>query len=296
MRKTLKSMNYQDFLLELFYSTMAITGPGLSTYMPMLKKILEGEQVQPSEIPPLQSSAFNIDLDEVGPDDNDTGDNVAVIPIRGVIMKYGCWWCYGAEDYARLIRIYMDDPNVKAIILRIHSPGGSTSARIPFNDVLVNRTKPVIALVDNVAMSLGYWIGSLCDEIIAIDKMAQVGSIGVFARLIDDTEMLKMWGIKEIEIYAPESKWKNKAINEALDNKPKLLQQEELSPMAIEFQNNIRSARPNLDEEIEGILEGRVFYASDALNHGMINSILTLEQTIKRAFTLSERQNITNSI
>lgn len=289
-------MKYQDFLLELFYDYMAVTGPGMIAYMPMLKKILEGDHIEEIEPEPLKAFAFNFDLSETLMDDDTVDDHVAVIEIRGNIMKYGWWWHFGADDYAQLIQEKMDDDRVKAIILRIHSPGGSTSATIPFKDVLSKKTKPVLALVDNIALSLGYWISVLTDEVIAIDKMAQVGSIGVFARLIDDTEMLKQWGIKELEIYPPESSWKNRAVREALNGKPDLLRQEELSPMAIEFQETITANRPNLDQEVEGLLEGRVFYAFDALKNGLIDSILTFDETIQRAFTLAERQNIINSL
>lgn len=285
-------MKHSDYLLELLYSTMAITGPGVAAYMPTIKKVLEGESVQFEDLPKLASMAFGSELGQINNDQDSVDDRISVIPIRGIVMKYGGWWNYGAEDYAELIRSEMNDDTVKAIILRIHSPGGSTSAAIPFKEVLTNKTKPVIALIDNMASSLGYWISVLADEVIAIDRMAQVGSIGVFARLIDDSDWLKKWGIKEIEIYPPESSWKNKPIKEALKNKPELLIQEDLTPMAVEFQNIIKANRLNLDMDVEGLLEGRVFYAYDALENGLIDSIMTFEETIKRAFTLSERQNI----
>jgi protease-4 len=115
-----------------------------------------------------------------------------------------------------------------------------------------------------------------------MNRMCEIGSIGTFAQLIDTREMDKKWGYKIVQVYPPESKYKNLEAREALDGKPERLIREVLTPYAIHFQNIIKENRPKLDTSVEGILEGRVFYAYDAISAGLIDGLMNLEQTKER--------------
>jgi protease-4 len=101
-----------------------------------------------------------------------------------------------------------------------------------------------------------------------------------------------MWGnpIKRIEIYPPESDWKNLASRQAEEGKVKLYQDDILSPWAIHFQNLMKSNRKKLDLTVDGILNGRTFYAYDAVTNGLIDGIKPMDEILQYAFDYSTRK------
>ena len=107
-------------------------------------------------------------------------------------------------------------------------------------------------------------------------------------------EMWEKYGIKRIVITPPESSWKNRTTKEAKAGKTKLLIEEELTPWATFFQNEMKKGRPALDESVEGILNGRTFFAYDAVNNGLIDGIRPMDEIVKYAFEFAERQKIEN--
>lgn len=295
----MKHGNYSDFISGILGNELAVTTQGISLYIPPLLKFLETGIIESTERDPLKLLMLDENHDFFDGKDDITADSlIAIIPIRGHLSKYGCWWCYGTEDYAMMLKEAYADDRIKAIVLQVDSPGGQTDSAFVLESALAIRNKPVITAVDSLAASAAYYIGCLTDKIIAVDRMARVGSIGVMAMIIDDRKMLKDIGIKIIEIIPPESKWKNKPHREAKDGKTQLLIKEALSPWAVNFQDHVKKHRPGLTEETEGILEGRMFYAYDALENGLIDSILTFDEIIEYAFNYklnNEMNSIINS-
>jgi len=155
-----------------------------------------------------------------------------------------------------------------------------------------NRTKKSIALIDYQCCSAGIYTASLCDEIYAMNRMCEVGSIGTYAQFVNDSEALKKWGYKIEQIYPPESKFKNLPEREAIDGNPERIIKEQLTPYAIHFQNIIKENRPKLNQSTDGILEGKVFYAYDAIENGLIDGLMNTEQAIKRVQDLSNIQQL----
>jgi len=129
-----------------------------------------------------------------------------------------------------------------------------------------------------------------CDKIYSMNRMCEVGSIGTYAQFVNDSEALKKWGYIIEEIYPPESKYKNLPEREAIDGKPDRIIKEQLTPFAIHFQNIIKENRPKLNQSTEGILEGKVFYAYDAVENGLIDGLMNLEQAIKKVQDLTKIQ------
>jgi signal peptide peptidase SppA len=121
-------------------------------------------------------------------------DAVAIIPVMGPIFPYGNLFTQisGAtsiESLALAFESVMSDESIKAVVLDIDSPGGSTNGMHEFaNQVFQARgTKPIISYIGNMAASGAYWIASATDRIIA-DPTAMLGSIGVILRLVGDSE------------------------------------------------------------------------------------------------------------
>lgn len=221
------------------------------------------------------------------PLDNDMGDDlpegtVAVMDIIGPMIKWGNMFCWGADEYAMLLQNLLSNPNVSGVVLRVDSGGGAVDAIAPITQVLQNRNKPVIALCDLCA-SAAYFFAAYCDEIWAEnDISSEFGSIGVMVSFYNDTKYLADKGIERVVIYAPESTHKNKPFELALQGNYELIESEMLSPLAQRFQSAVRQLRPGLSANVEGILNGRMFYATSALQHGLINRIGTLAEAVQR--------------
>lgn len=206
----------------------------------------------------------------------------AVVELIGPVTMYDTCSSYGAETIVRLMDRYNNDSRVKGIILKTDTPGGSVQAINPFIEFAKKKKKAVVALCD-YALSLGQW----STDVVADHKMAsntisaRFGSIGVVSTFHDYKKAYENQGITEHEVYADQSGWKGKEYRDALEGDYTLLKSEYLNPMAIKFQEAVKANRPNLDQSVEGILEGRTFGAEDALNYGLIDSIGTMEDAIQ---------------
>lgn len=139
-------------------------------------------------------------------------DQVAVIPIHGVISKRESIWTAltGGTSLDALqaqLAVAGADPNVRAVVLHVDSPGGGvygvdeTAAQIAD----LNKRKPVIAFADGLAASAGFWLIAGADRIVATPS-AEVGSIGVFAVHFDESGLLAKEGIVPTLVKAGEHK------------------------------------------------------------------------------------------
>lgn len=224
-----------------------------------------------------------------------TIDNgILTLPITGVMTKYEYYYPLhgfmpGMDDIATIIQTADATDTIKGVVLLINTYGGSTQSWIRLEEVLRARKKPVIAVVDGMCASAGIYVACFCDAILALHPTCKIGSIGVMAQLYDDQGSMN---IKEF--YPPESKYKNKAERDALNGDAKELIEEILSPLAKHFQQTIIDHRPNLNKNIEGVLEGKMFFAQDAVNIGLIDGICSTTQA--RDFTLKLAQDYTDTL
>lgn len=206
--------------------------------------------------------------------------SVLIVPIIGVMRKYDSWSAYGMDFYAQAISEAQANERISGVVLLFNTPGGTSQSLIQIENVLAAKTKPCIAVIDGMCCSCGIHVAAMCDKIYAESRMCEVGSIGVYAQLLDDRKADEKYGYKLVEVYPPESSYKNKGVREAIEGNPQYLIDETLSPYARFFQEHIRKCRKNLDESVEGILEGRVFYAYDAAENGLIDGIRTTSDVI----------------
>lgn len=206
--------------------------------------------------------------------------SVLIVPIIGVMRKYDSYYTYGMDFYAQAISEAQANERISGVVLLFNTPGGTTQSLIQIENVLAAKTKPCIAVIDGMCCSSGIHVAAMCDKIYAESRMCEVGSIGVYAQLLDDRKADEKWGYKLIVVYPPESSYKNKGVREAIEGNPQYLIDETLSPYARSFQEHIRKCRKKLDESVEGILEGRVFYAYDAVENGLIDGIRTTSDVI----------------
>lgn len=202
--------------------------------------------------------------------------SVAVIALRGDMLKEGTMCSYGTEDIAAVIREAAASPKIIGIRLDIDSGGGAVDAIAPMLDAIrfcQDQGKPVVASCDLCA-SAAYYVACHCDEIIANNSIsAEFGSIGVMIQFPDYAKYYEQKGIKVHTVYSDLSSYKNAPFEAALKGDYKSIREETLNPLARQFQQAVRNRRRNLDEKVDGILNGRMFFAADAKSHGLIDAI-----------------------
>lgn len=202
--------------------------------------------------------------------------SVAVIALRGDMLKEGTMCSYGTEEIAAVIREAAASPKIIGIRLDIDSGGGAVDAIAPMLDAIrfcQDQGKPVVASCDLCA-SAAYYVACHCDEIVANNSIsAEFGSIGVMIQFPDYAKYYEQKGIKVHTVYSDLSSYKNAPFEAALKGDYKSIREETLNPLARQFQQAVRNRRRNLDEKVDGILNGRMFFAADAKKHGMIDAI-----------------------
>lgn len=210
----------------------------------------------------------------------------AIIPVHGTLLKYGTMCSYGTTEYADMVREAVDSNNISSVILDIDSGGGSVDAIAPMLDAIsYARTsgKSVVAYCDLCA-SAAYYIACYCDEIIASNEVSsEFGSIGVMMSFMDYAKYYENAGVKLHTVYSNLSDYKNLPFEMAKKGEYDKIRDEELDPLAKEFQEAVKSHRTNLKADTEGILRGRMFYARRAVEVGLADSVGSLAYAVDRA-------------
>lgn len=218
--------------------------------------------------------------------------SVAVVQLRGDMMKEGTMCSYGTEEIAAVVREAADAKNIIGIRLDIDSGGGAVDAIAPMLDAIAfsqSKGKPVVAACDLCA-SAAYYVASHCDSIVAVnDISAEFGSIGVMMQFPDYAKYYEQKGIKIHTIYSDLSDYKNAPFEAARKGDYKAIKEEMLDPLARQFQEAVKSHRKNLKQDIDGIVAGRMFYARQALEYGLIDQIGTTESATELVRKLSAK-------
>ncbi len=216
--------------------------------------------------------------------------SVAVIQLRGDMIKEGTMCSYGTEEIAAVIREAADARNIVGARLDIDSGGGAVDAIAPMLQAIAYcqaAGKPVVASCDLCA-SAAYYVACQCDRIVADNSLsAEFGSIGVMMQFPDYAKYYEQKGIKIHTIYSDLSDWKNAPFEAARKGDYKSIREEQLNPLARQFQQAVKSARKQLDLSVDGILNGRMFYAADALKYGLIDQVGTAAEATELVRQLS---------
>lgn len=216
---------------------------------------------------------------------------VMVIPLKGLMRKYGTWYSYGTMEIAEFLRKAASDSNVLGVVLDIDSQGGYINSISPLTEAIEAvraAGKPIVAHAD-ACYSAAYWVASQCDAIFLDNQLSGCGSIGAYCELYDDRED-KLFGTRRISVYAPESKDKNLAVREALDGKTETMEKE-LSDLVGLFREAVMKGRPALKEDSPGVMSGGDFLAAEALAAGLCDGMMNLAETIQAVSVRAEFGN-----
>lgn len=218
--------------------------------------------------------------------------SVAIIPVSGPILKYNG----GCGEPGSITRIsYLLDAerrqNISAAIMMIDSPGGQVDGTQSFANAIKSFSKPILGYVDDgIAASAAMWLLSATDEAYTSLESDMVGSIGVYTTVVDFKGWFEQKGYKIHEIYAPQSTDKNKDYREAIGGNYDLVL-EDLKITADTFIKAVKNNRGAKAAENQSLWDaGKMFYAKDAVNAGLIDGIKSFEQVISKAAWLSKRK------
>ncbi|WP_018343603.1 signal peptide peptidase SppA [Cytophaga aurantiaca] len=202
-----------------------------------------------------------------------TEPHIAVLFANGEIQSgRGDGETIGSETICADLRKLREDKNVKAIVLRINSPGGSALASdvIWREIVLTRKVKPVIASMANVAASGGYYIAMACDTIVA-SPATITGSIGVFGLLMNSEDLLNnKLGIntdsEKTGLYSDIG-----SLTRPVTDAERMIIQNEVNSIYSTFVRKAAEGRRTTVEHIEENASGRVWAGKDAINNKLID-------------------------
>lgn len=219
-----------------------------------------------------------------------TGNLIAVINVMGIVAQHasqvdGISGAGGTstERVGASFRQAIADPNVKAIVLNVDSPGGSVSGVQALADEIFKARgkKPIIAQVNSLAASAAYWIAAAADEIV-MTPGAQVGSIGVYATHKDVSAAAEKEGVKVTFISAGKFKVEGNPF-EALNSEAASAMQSMVDSYYVDFVSAVARGRGVSAEDVRGGFgQGRVVKDKAAVKEGMADRIDTLDGTLKR--------------
>lgn len=290
-------MKFPILLSQILRGEWAIDPKLAISYIPFIANLIEGKSLSiDMEEPKLVFTAIDNNGNSYSAYDDAPEGSIALISLKGTMIKEDTWCDFGTVAIAARITEAVNHPNISGIIIIIDSGGGAVNSIQPLIEAIQGTEKPIIGFVDDVAASAAYYFASFLSMIIASKSpSAMVGSIGVMMSFVDVQPFYEKAGYKFHTIYAPESTHKNLPFENALKGDYTLLQSELLSPLAQTFQNTVRENRKGkLDESVDGILAGKMFFAKDALAAGLIDKIGNLETAIQMAIELSAKQTINN--
>lgn len=216
-------------------------------------------------------------------------DAIAVVYAQGII-----WGGEGDETYIgeqslkRALGGIRKDDKIKAVVLRIDSPGGSalTSELIWREIELTKQKKPVVVSMGNTAASGGYYIACGANRIFA-EPTTITGSIGVFGQLPNLAQLSKNLGIKS-QLVQTHKNAADYSVFEPIQDNFKEVVTQSIESVYSTFLNRVAQGRKMTIEQVDAVAQGRVWSGADALKNGLIDEIGGLEKAIAYAAKLGK--------
>jgi protease-4 len=221
--------------------------------------------------------------------DFDIKDKIAIIYAQGEIMSgEGDVNTIGEGSMRRSLIEARKDKNIKAIVLRIDSPGGSalTSDLIWREIELTKKVKPVVVSMGNYAASGGYYIACNANKIFA-ENNTITGSIGVFGILPNFTQLATKIGLHSEQVKTHENSAEYSPFL-PLDEKFKAVTLEGVEHIYKTFVAHVAQGRKMSFAQVDSIAQGRVWSGSQALKIGLVDKIGGLDDALKEAATLAK--------
>lgn len=207
------------------------------------------------------------------------GERVALIRVEGPILD--------SKDTIDEIKDYVKDPSVKAIILRVDSPGGAVApSQEIYEEVRKAVTKKkIVVSMGSVAASGGYYIASPASRIVA-NPGTLTGSIGVIMEIPNLEGLMNKIGIKTEVIKSGRHK-DIASIFRGVKEEERQILQNVLDNVHEQFIIAVADGRKMLRDDVKKIADGRVFTGEQALKAGLVDELGNLDDAVKAAAKLS---------
>ncbi len=226
------------------------------------------------------------------PDPNRTltvKNRIAVIYASGTIVRgKGNEYNIGGNQYAEVIRKERKDSTVKAIVIRVNSPGGDAVAsdNIWREIDLAAKEKPVVISMGNYAASGGYFISAAATKIYA-DPTTISGSIGVFGRLPNAEKLMEQKLGISIETVNTNAYSDFPSIYRPMSSYEKEIMQLSIERIYSDFVSKVASGRNMSEAAVDSIGQGRVWSGTSAIKIGLVDEIGGLRDAVKGAAELA---------
>lgn len=215
--------------------------------------------------------------------------NIAIVYAEGDIVDGGGGpGSIGGDGLSRELRKLRSDASVKAVVLRVNSPGGSAiaSEKIQRELALIRRTKPIVVSMGTVAASGGYWIATAASRIFAQPNTI-TGSIGVFSLVPNLKTLANRQGITFDTVktgrYADILTLSRPRTEDEL-----AVLQRGTDAVYAAFIDRVATARKLAPDSVRAIAEGRVWSGQDALRIGLVDTLGGLDAAVKSAAALAQ--------
>lgn len=220
---------------------------------------------------------------------SENGDSVAVIFANGAIMDgEETPGNVGGDTTASQIRDARLDPKVKAIVLRVNSPGGSVSASEVIRAELAAAKaagKPVVVSMGGMAASGGYWISTPANYIVA-NPSTLTGSIGIFGVINTFENSLDSVGVHTDGVAT--SPLADVAVTKALPPEVQQMMQLSIESGYKRFLSIVSQSRNKTPEQIDEIAQGHVWTGQDAKANGLVDALGDFDDAVAKAAELAK--------
>lgn len=215
--------------------------------------------------------------------------SILVLPVTGEMSRGGSWWSFGNEFYIRQLKAAATDPDIKGVVLKFNTGGGTADSTPAFAQAVVDfkKAKPIIASVAS-CYSAGYFVASQCNEIYIENQAASgVGSIGTLIIYEGWAQYLKDQGIDMRIIRAKKSQDKARANwIEELSPESEAELQASCDACQREFEGAVKRGRAGKIKSDE-VFTGKTYNSDQALSLGLVDYKGDLLAATKRALQLA---------
>jgi protease-4 len=208
------------------------------------------------------------------------GGAVALVKIEGLLVT--------SDSVVEELNDYADDRSVKAIVLRIDSPGGGVVASQEIYNAVRNAKKEgklIVASMGSVAASGGYYVAAAADKIVA-NPGTLTGSIGVKMEFANVEKLLEKIGVKGMVVKAGEYKDVGSPFRDMTEQEKKLLQ-DVIDDVHGQFIDAVAEGRGLPAADVKAIADGRIFTGRQALAIKLVDQLGDLADSIQLAGTLA---------
>jgi protease-4 len=208
------------------------------------------------------------------------GARVAIVELEGVIVD--------VDDIVRDLKSYRENPGVKAVVMRINSPGGVVAPTQELHDAVLRLRqagKPVVASLGAVAASGGYYVAVACDQVFA-NPGTLTGSIGVIMQLANFEQLMKKVGVDYMVVKAGQFKDIGNPGRPMTPDERRVMQAL-LDDVHAQFIGAVAAGRKLPREEVQRFADGRVFSGVQARELKMVDTLGGLEEAILAAGKLA---------